>query len=414
MKRQRLRFKLLALFLFGLIALLAVYGGYSVLTNGSRWFASTHNTRLRDEKQRVTAGDILDRDGAVLAMTSGDGTRLYAEDLFTRKAMVHVVGDTSGRVRNAVETFQSAYLYGFQASIWERIGDLLHNTDRKGDTVQLTVSASLSKALADSFSQKLGEDPRGAAVVMNWKTGEVLALVSLPAFDPTVDNGTVPDGAYLNRATEALYAPGTAFSPVTWAASLSQDHSASPAARLRNTSEAFGLNENFLFRDLVVANAVYPTGNPSDSQLALLQQGSGGILVTPMHMCIITASIANDGVMMEPRMLLKVTTSTGKTRLDFSSRIEKICVDPSVSLSLQSRMREAAASLPALQNALYQTPVGAWTGAGENCAWFIGFLQNTNSPYAICVMTENGDENAAASIGANSIAWLLEHPISLP
>ena len=63
MKRQRLRFKLLALFLFGLIALLAVYGSYSVLTNGSRWFASTHNTRLRDEKQRVTAGDFNNLSG---------------------------------------------------------------------------------------------------------------------------------------------------------------------------------------------------------------------------------------------------------------------------------------------------------------------------------------------------------------
>ena len=46
MKQQRLKFKLLALILFGMFALLAVYGGYSISTYGNRWFASNKNPRF--------------------------------------------------------------------------------------------------------------------------------------------------------------------------------------------------------------------------------------------------------------------------------------------------------------------------------------------------------------------------------
>ena len=76
MKKQRLHFKLLALIMFGLFLLLAVYGGYSVVTYGNRWFASVRNPRVRAQKELVIAGDILDRNDVVLATTEG-GERLY-------------------------------------------------------------------------------------------------------------------------------------------------------------------------------------------------------------------------------------------------------------------------------------------------------------------------------------------------
>ena len=73
MKQQRLKFKLLALILFGMFALLAVYGGYSISTYGNRWFASNKNPRVRTQKDNVTAGNVLDTNGIILA-TSVLGT----------------------------------------------------------------------------------------------------------------------------------------------------------------------------------------------------------------------------------------------------------------------------------------------------------------------------------------------------
>ena len=102
MKQQRFRFKLLAFLVFGLFLLLAVYGSYSVLTYGNRWFSSSKNPRVRAQKQSVTAGDILDRSGTVLATTNEEGERVYQEDEAARRAVVHVVGDAQGQVSNGV------------------------------------------------------------------------------------------------------------------------------------------------------------------------------------------------------------------------------------------------------------------------------------------------------------------------
>lgn len=102
MKQQRFRIKLLALLMFGLFLVLAVYGGYSVLTYGNRWFSSSKNPRVRAQKQDVIAGNILDRNGVVLATSMEDGTRVYQEDEDARRAVVHVIGDAQGQVSNGV------------------------------------------------------------------------------------------------------------------------------------------------------------------------------------------------------------------------------------------------------------------------------------------------------------------------
>jgi cell division protein FtsI/penicillin-binding protein 2 len=77
-KQQRMNFRLLTLFLLGMFALLAVYGGYSVIMYGSRWVAHRGNTRqLNDAALR---GDVLDRNGVVIATTTADGKRAYQAD----------------------------------------------------------------------------------------------------------------------------------------------------------------------------------------------------------------------------------------------------------------------------------------------------------------------------------------------
>ena len=141
-KRQRIRYKLLALLVFALFGGLVVYGGYTYLTNGSRWFAYSKNSRVSSQKQSVIAGDILDRDGAVLASTEADGARVYQADEAARRAMVHLLGDTANHVANAVESFQSSYLYGFRATLWERIADLRSGEARRGDTVTCCTTPS--------------------------------------------------------------------------------------------------------------------------------------------------------------------------------------------------------------------------------------------------------------------------------
>ena len=223
MKQQRLKFKLLALILFGMFALLALYGGYSITTYGNRWFASSKNPRVRSQKANVTAGNVLDTNGIILA-TTVDGERIYQADEAARRAVVHLLGDSQGQVSNGVETFQTSYLYGFQTSLPELVASLFTGAERRGDGVTLTIDSKLCTAIAASFAaNEKTAGKKGAAVVMNYQTGAVLAMTSLPSFDPmSISEETLADAGqpFWNRATQSVYPPGSTFKVVTTTSAL--------------------------------------------------------------------------------------------------------------------------------------------------------------------------------------------------
>ncbi len=88
-----------------------------------------------------------------------------------------------------------------------------------GNNVYLTVDARLQKAAQDAF-----EGRAGSAVAIDPRNGEVLAMVSVPSFDPNlfvngigrVDYATLlnaPDRPLLNRAIAANYTPGSTVKP---------------------------------------------------------------------------------------------------------------------------------------------------------------------------------------------------------
>ena len=104
-----------------------------------------------------------------------------------------------------------------------------------GDAVYLTIDAALQRATAQSLTAGLQRDGKtaGASVVIDPRTGEVLALVSLPGYDTNlftrgisqVDYSkllTDPDRPLLNRAIAGQYAPGSTFKMVTAVAALQE------------------------------------------------------------------------------------------------------------------------------------------------------------------------------------------------
>ena len=104
-----------------------------------------------------------------------------------------------------------------------------------GDAVYLTLDASLQKATAASLAAGLARDGKtaGASVVMDPKTGEVLAMVSLPGYDTNLFTHGIspadysrllndPNKPLLNRAIAGQYAPGSTFKMVTATAGLQE------------------------------------------------------------------------------------------------------------------------------------------------------------------------------------------------
>ena len=449
-----------------LFAVTVAYCCYSVYFYGGRWIATPYNPRISSRKQSVIMGTVTDRDGAVLAYTDESGSRRYNSSEATRRAVSQVVGDSGGKVSTGVDTFHAQYLLGFKAGFFERVGDAITGTTQRGDDLQLTVSAQLSRYISEQFPA----GKRGAVVVLNYKTGEILAMVSVPQFDPTDMDSALEDeeaGALINRATQGLYPPGSTFKIVTMASALENlpeldsfafdctgyypvgsyavtDNSAHGVQSLSGaftnscnttfaalsqelgysmlgaTAERFGFNQNFLFDDLIVYNSSYPIDNLSEEDLAWSAVGQGRVLATPLHMAMIAASVANGGVMNEPRLLRQITTPQGGTRALPASETGWRVMSESVAARLETEMIRVVKSGTGTHAALGNGYVVAGkTGSAEVSddksvaahAWFVGYITNDNAPYAICVLVENG--GAGGTVAAPLARRTLQKAINL-
>lgn len=104
-----------------------------------------------------------------------------------------------------------------------------------GDSVYLSLDATLQRATAQSLAAGLVRDGKnaGASVVVDPRTGEVLALVSLPGYDTNLFTHGISHAQYnkllddpnrplLNRAISGQYAPGSTFKMVTATAALQE------------------------------------------------------------------------------------------------------------------------------------------------------------------------------------------------
>ncbi len=98
-----------------------------------------------------------------------------------------------------------------------------------GANVTLTIDLDLQRAAEQALQHKLGEKINGAVVVMDVRNGDVLAMVSSPAFDPNDFASGISHEKYKqlqdleaekNRATFENYAPGSIFKPVVALAAL--------------------------------------------------------------------------------------------------------------------------------------------------------------------------------------------------
>ncbi len=106
---------------------------------------------------------------------------------------------------------------------------LLRKVDpRQGHSLRLTIDARLQQSAWEAFAGK-----RGAAVAMDVRTGDVLAMVSSPSFDPNLFNGgislkdwrslsTNPFYPMENRAISGQYPPGSTYKLVLAAAALEE------------------------------------------------------------------------------------------------------------------------------------------------------------------------------------------------
>ncbi|MDR1261955.1 MAG: hypothetical protein LBK46_00540 [Oscillospiraceae bacterium] len=423
---------------------------YNVTVYSDRWFADPANPNII-HTDGVIPGSVYDKNGMSLAKSvenaQGDYERVYAENPSVRRAVSQLLGDTEGQVANGVESFMAAYLLGYRAGWTARLGQLFSDEPRRGDNIRLTVDAMLCKYAAEHFPA----GKSGAVVVLNYKTGEIRAMVSLPNFDPATDDHA--PGSYFNRATNVLYPPGSLFKLITYAAALKElpgvesrtfncggrftvdqlsiveaNGATHGAVTLRQALEqscnitfaqlalemgypaierqarAFGFNDTVLFRDLVVKDSKYPTTSPTRDDLAQSAYGQGRVETTPLEMALVAATIANGGTMMEPKLLDRAS-STASGGLPVGSSVYRKVLDDSRASILKEAMVAAVQVGTASQASIEGYRIGGKTGSAEvssdktvpTHAWFTGFIDDPEHPLAICVLIEGGGSGAIAA-----------------
>jgi peptidoglycan glycosyltransferase len=185
---------------FGLLALL-INVGYTQIFNSDSLRQRQDNTRLLLEEYGRQRGTILAGNLVIAQSLKTDGTLAYERDYPLGAAFAPATGFYS-LVYGAtgIERLFSEILSGNDDRLAvDRLQQLLAGKEQRGGVVQLTIDPDLQKAAYSALNGRTG-----AAVVIDSQTGEILALVSSPSFNPNELSNNSPDK--IRKAYEALLA----------------------------------------------------------------------------------------------------------------------------------------------------------------------------------------------------------------
>lgn len=177
---------------------------------------------------------------------------------------------------------------------------------------------------------------------------------------------------------------------------------------IRDEAEKYGFNREFEL-PLRSTPSGYPRTIQDDAQTALSGFGQGQVTATPLQMAMVSAGIANGGVVMNPRMVDRVIgpdLSVQQTfeSTEFGRALEGDLADQLVAMMV-ANVSDGAASGARIDG----VDVAGKTGTAENTGdepytlWFTGFAPAENPDVAVAVVVEDGGGQGQAGSG-NTIA----------
>ena len=435
-----------ALSLYAII-LLFLAGGillyFNLISNADSWAMNRANQHLYSSGNLATAGDIKDTDGEIL-VTTENGVRVYNDNKNIRKAVLHTVGDSAGYIASGIQTSFKDELTGYTLT------DGVYNLKRygKGNDVTLTLNADI----CETAYKALG-DKKGTVAVMNYKTGELVCIVSNPTYDIldkpndiNTDTSGKYDGIYMNRFFSGLYTPGSTFKVITAACAIENipdiydrtfeckgkvqigegyvicngTHGKIGFKKALNKScnVAFALIAEELGAEKLTATATRLGFNSTErmtvsgkikantskinlTEAKALDIGWAGIgqyttLVNPCQMLTVISAIANNGTAMSPYLVEEITTPEGKVSFSAESTIlgEYFTTDTAQKLDemLRSNVKNQYGD-----SYFPKMKMCGKTGTAEISdnpdtnpnALFVGYSQLPEMPFAIIVMVED-------------------------
>lgn len=430
---------LAAAFALGLVLLGATY-----VADGADWAAYPANRHIYNNSAVLSAGGtITDRSGKILAQTV-DGERVYNSSADVRRATLHMVGDPEGFIKT-----------GLQSSYWKQlVGYNLVNgvfqPSGRGNDIRTTIDATLSVTALEALGSY-----KGTVGVYNYKTGEVLCMVSAPTYDvnnkPDIegDDSGRYTGVYLNRFLSSSYTPGSTFKLVTAAAALEtqedilersytckrgveiggewisclgnhgsiqlEDALAQScnayfaqlavslgADMLEKYAEKMGFNRSFSLDGIEAKKSTLDFTDIRQVDLGWAGMGQYTNLANPLQYLTMLGAIANGGVPVTPYFIESITTPAGLPQHFRLSKTGSRMLSRETADTLADMMRYTVQEnygdnrFPGLHVCAKSGTAEVGTGIKPH-SWFVGFVQDEELPLAFVVVAENGGTGAGVS-----------------
>lgn len=443
-----------------LFAAMTVYFLIYTNKNSKKLFENDYNKREEALLEKNVRGKIYAASGEVLAETiqdqDGNDVRSYPyKNLFS-----HIVGYTY-KGGSGVEQLQNYNLMHSDISLSDKASYDAAGERYPADDVYTTLDLALQQAASDALG-----DNRGAVIVTEVNTGNILCMVSKPDFDPNdieaeweqlgadTDSGTL-----VNRVTQGLYAPGSTFKIFDAIELMDEDMAAANAfsyncigydnnftledgqpihcyhwtahgtvslekAFAKSCNCAFVNIGNSLNRDsfcTLLNNMMFGEALPYDlpsgtssytltadttkEDVTQLSIGQGSTLMTPMHLNMITAAIANGGTVHKDQIIASVKTGTGSTLSETKPEDYRTVMTAEVAAKMREMMRDVIAEGTATKlSSRPYNPCGKTgsaeivTGESTSHAWFTGFAPEENPKIAITVIVEGAGTGGVSAV----------------
>ena len=467
--------RILVLLVFLMILLVApiIYLTYFTVFKADDIVKHPVNRRSELRENSVKRGTFYDRNHEVLAYSNGEKYnyhRIYNQPIIYS----HIIGYSDKIVdKYGLEKELNDYLVGKEGSkILKTFKSIINkNYDPyTGDDITLTTDTDLQEKTRSVLSSS---SDKGSVVIMNPKTGEVLSMVSLPDFNSqniAKDMQKINEannGALFNSSTKGKFAPGSVYKIITTTAILesgiSQKYTDEGMEKIDNGREfrnagnktygrvdlrkAFtnSLNTYFVRKSVDMGIDVmgqvsekYMINKKVDFELPLETStwtfkrndfdrtalGAGGIghdtiLVTPLEMCMIASTIANDGVMMQPHIVKKIDSSDGKNVMRNTPAVLSEVTSKENADQITKYMVNVVNNGTGTEAYVSGVKVAGKTGTaqldlkeGTNNAWFVGFAPADDPQIAISVVIPNVKDygsQAAAPIAGELLKYAINN-----
>lgn len=421
---------------------------FNLVTNSEEWVMKSYNGHIYKDGQLVAAGAIKDRDGVVLSETK-DGKRVYNEDKDIRMSTLHIVGDTRNFISSGVQNKFESELVGY--NLFSGVYNI--NKNGSGNDLRLTIDSEVNKVALKALGNK-----KGTIAVVNYKTGDIVSMVSTPTYDVNnvpadMDESEEYEGVYINRFLGGLYTPGSTFKLVTSISALenigdsiydekfkcnkvfdvdgikedqiicngrhgtisfeqalakscnvafSQIAIELGPEKLASTVDKLGLTSSVrISNNIVTQNGrFYLKSNDADALVGWTGIGQGDTLVCPAAMLRLMCAIANDGKAVSFNVVDSFTNRAGEALGIKAKKDETQLISSEVASKMKELMRNNVKNQYGDSN--YKgLNLCAKSGTAEiddvdahNTAWFVGFMDDAEHPYAFVVVAERGNSGS--------------------